>query len=80
MPLNENDAHVLTYLRSYQGRNLLVLLNMSAAAETVNLDLASKGVHAQRALPMLVSSSNSKAIGATQFGLGPFGVYIAELR
>ena len=80
MPLNENDAHVLTYLRSYKGRNLLVLLNMSAAAETVNLDLASKGVHAQRALPMLVSSSNSKAIGATQFGLGPFGVYIAELR
>jgi len=80
VPLNDNDASVLAYLRSYKGRNVVVLLNMTAAARTVHLDLAAKSVQARAASPLLVSSANSKANGAADFALEPFGVYIGELR
>ena len=73
MPLNESDANVLAYFRSYKNRSVLVLLNMSPAERTVRVPSAEK------AGPPLLASG-SKAIGAGEFVLAPFGVYIAEAR
>jgi len=73
VPLNEADAHVLAYLRSYKERRVVVLLNMSAEARTIRLDV-------QAAAPLLASSGNSKANANGEFALEPFGVYIGELR
>jgi alpha-glucosidase len=74
VPLLENDSNVLGFERSYKGRNVLVLLNMSGSDRVVSLSL--KG----QAAPLLTSSAASKASGAGTFALEPFGVYIAEVR
>jgi len=74
VPLLENDSSVLGFERTYKGRTVLVLLNMSRADRVVSL-----GVKGQAA-PLLASSPASKANGAGTFALEPFGVYIAELR
>src|SRR5947208_16889006 len=34
--LNENDANVMSYLRSYKGKAVLVALNMSASPQTAS--------------------------------------------
>ena len=71
--LDENDPSVLAYLRSYKGRSVLVLLNMSAAQQRVRLKLEPRGM-------LLASSQNSKPNGGGVFALEPFGVYIGEVR
>ena len=75
VPLNQDDAHVLAYFRSYQGRNVLVLLNMSDAARTVRVS-GPTGT----AVPLLTTSPNCKMIASGEFALEPFGAYIAEVR
>ena len=73
-PLLENDSNVLGFERTYKGRTVLVLLNMSGAVRVVSL-----GIRGQPAV-LLASSPASKANGGGTFELEPFGVYIAELR
>jgi alpha-glucosidase len=75
VPLNQDDDDVLAYFRSYQGRNVLVLLNMSHAARTVHVSGP-----ARTATPRLASSPNCKMIGSGEFALEPFGAYIAEVH
>src|SRR5580698_8216884 len=41
--LNENDANVLSYLRLYRDRGVVVALNMSNTRQTVTLELKGKG-------------------------------------
>ncbi len=41
--LNQDDAHVMSYLRRYQDEAVLVVLNMSAEPQKVSFDLASQG-------------------------------------
>jgi len=38
-PLNDADAKVLAYLRKYEGKAVLVVLNMSGAAHEVKTGL-----------------------------------------
>ena len=75
VPLNENDPNVLAYLRSYKGRRVLVMLNMTAAAQTVHL-----AVEMKTATPLLASCRSCRATGGSDFALDPFAAYIAELR
>ncbi|HMK20871.1 MAG TPA: alpha-glucosidase [Terriglobales bacterium] len=76
--LNEGDANVLSYLRTYKGNSVLVALNMSGSPQKANFDLKSQGA----------ASSNFKSLAATsgadskgsEVTLPPFGVFIAEVQ
>ena len=74
--LNEDDVNVLSYLRSYKGKAVLVVLNMSDQPRTVKFDLANQGF-ATFTLTPLVGSFESDKPGV--LGLKPFGAVIAEV-
>src|ERR1700719_562034 len=79
--LNEDDANVMSYLRSYKGTAVLVALNMSASPQKATLNLADKGFASAHlkslvATPQSSSKDSAKGIEVT---LEPFGVFIAEV-
>jgi alpha-glucosidase len=78
--LNEDDPNVLSYLRSYKGHNVLVVLNMSGEAQRIKLGLASKGVAAKSAKPLLDSDGSHVGGSPAEFSLRPFEAYIAQLE
>jgi alpha-glucosidase len=54
--LDRDNASVLTYARvSADGNVMLMSLNMSAATQTINLDLAAAGIAARRVISLLSS-------------------------
>ncbi len=75
IPLNEQDASVLSYLRSYNDQAVLVALNMSGTEQKVMFDLASHGFSSAKAL---IVTEDSAANGNT-VTLEPYGVFIGEL-
>jgi alpha-glucosidase len=75
--LNEDDASVMSYLRSYKGKTVLVALNMSASPQKATFDLADKGL-TSAGLKTLVATPQSSAKGS-EVTLEPFGVFIAEI-
>jgi alpha-glucosidase len=75
--LNEDDANVMSYLRSYKGKAVLVALNMSASPQKATFNLADKGFSAA-SLKTLVATPQSSAKGS-EVTLEPFGVFIAEV-
>src|SRR5205085_12700711 len=75
--LNENDANIMSYLRSYKGKAMLVVLNMSSAAQKATFNLADKGF-ASTSLKALIATPKSSANG-NEVSLEPFGVFIAEV-
>ena len=76
--LNEDDPNVLSYMRSYQGENVIVVLNMSGAAQTVNLNLAAKGVGAKSAKTLLSSFAAAGSVDPSKISIEPFGAWIGE--
>ena len=78
--LSENDPNVLAYVRSYQGENVLVVLNMSKSAQKVNLDLASKGVQGTSAQTMISSFTAPAQVNVSDIQLQPFGAIVAKLQ
>jgi oligo-1,6-glucosidase len=78
--LNENDPNVLAYLRSYQGENVLVVLNMSKSAQNVNLDLASKGVDGTSAQTLISSFAAPAQVNVSAVQLEPFGAIVARVQ
>jgi alpha-glucosidase len=76
--LNGNDANVMSYLRSYKGKAVLVALNMSASPQKARFDLSSQGF-ASAGLKMLAATPESNAKGS-EVSLEPFGVFIAEVE
>jgi alpha-glucosidase len=76
--LNESDSNVLSYMRSYKGQNVLVVLNMSGVERRVNLDLVSKGVHAKAAKTLLSSTDAPKQVNTGAISVQPFGAWIGE--
>ena len=79
VPLNENDPNVLAYVRSYEGHNVMVLLNMSDEVQKITPDLASKGITTSSAKALL-SSYGSQQNSLKQVTLKPFEAYLAELE
>jgi alpha-glucosidase len=75
--LNEDDPNVLSYLRSYKGKTVLVALNMSDEPRTVKFELAKQGFSTFTLTP-LVGSFESDKLGV--LGLKPFGAVIAEVN
>ncbi len=78
--LNEGDPNVLSYMRSYKGENVLVVLNMSNVAQKVILDLAAKGVHATVAKTLLSSFEADQQMPTGCIVVEPFGAWIGETQ
>ncbi len=76
--LNEDDAHVMSYLRSYKGTGVLVVLNMSDTARKAKFDLSKQGF-GRSALKTLIASPEASVKGS-EVTLEPFGLLIAELN
>ena len=76
--LNEDDAHVMSYLRSYKGTGVLVVLNMSDSARKAKFDLSKHGF-GRSTLKTLIASPEASAKGS-EVTLEPFGLLIAELN
>ncbi len=76
--LNENDENVLSYLRLYKGKAVLVALNMSAQPQTVSFNLAAQGLGAS-ARPLITTGKNNEG-PLKSVALEPYGVYIAEVE
>jgi alpha-glucosidase len=75
--LNEDDPNVMSYLRSYKGKAVLVALNMSATPQKAAFNLADKGFPAA-ILKSVMTTPQSTARGS-EVTLEPFGVLIAEV-
>jgi alpha-glucosidase len=78
--LNENDANVLAYARSYKGHTVLVVLNMSGTAQKVKLNLASKGISAKPAKTLLSSFGAPGVVDTKEISVEPFGAWIGEVE
>lgn len=80
VPLNENDANVLSYLRKYKDEAVLVVLNMSADPQTASLDLSPQGFSSAKAETLLTTLSQAPKDGTVkQLSLEPFAVYVAAI-
>ena len=76
--LNEDDPTVLSYMRSYKGQNVLVVLNMNGVTQKVDLNLAVKGVHATSAKTLLSSFAAPSRVDPSEISIPPFGAWIGE--
>jgi glycosidase len=80
IPLNESDNNVLSYLRSYKGKAVLVVLNLSASAQKPSFNLTAQGFAHPRVDTLLATSAKLSSDSKTvQTELQPFGVFIGEV-
>ena len=77
--LNEDDINVMSYLRSYKGKAVLVALNMSAITQGTSFNLTGRGFSVKSTLTPLITSGGAVTAG-TQVSLQPFGFMIAEVN
>jgi alpha-glucosidase len=73
--LNEDDANVLSYLRTYKGKSVLVALNMTASPQKATFKLPGSGKN----LKSLVATPEVSNTGG-EVSLPAFGVLIAEVQ
>jgi len=79
LPLNEDNANVLSYLRRYQNEAVLVALNMSASVQEINFDLTKQGFSRARKKVLLTTLTSPPKAGGDRVSLEPFAVYVARL-
>ena len=77
--VNPTDPNVYSYLRRYKGEAVLVVLNMSESAQTVNFDLAPQGFKAKQAKTLLTTTKAGATQSLTGVSLAPYTVYIGEV-
>ena len=75
--LNEDDPNVMSYVRSYKGKAVLVALNMSSAPKKASFNLAEKGF-GSASLKSLVATPGASVKGMN-VSLEPYGVFIGEV-
>jgi alpha-glucosidase len=75
--LNEDDPNVMSYLRSYKGKAVLVALNMSASPQKTTFNLSPQGF-GRAALKTLIASPEASVKGS-EVALEPFGLLIVEV-
>jgi len=78
--LNETDPNVLSYLRSYKGENVLVVLNMSGTPQKVKFDLASHGVTGTSGNTLAASFNAPAKVNTTEINVEPFSAWIGEVK
>jgi alpha-glucosidase len=74
--LNEGDPNVMSYLRSFKGKAVLVALNMSKSGQQASFHLASQGFPAFNLKPLIASGASVKGGNVS---LAPYGLMIAEV-
>ena len=74
--LNEDDPNVMSYLRSYKGKAVLVALNMSDSPQKASFDLSKHGFGGASLKTVISSEALAKGNEVT---LEPFGLMIAEV-
>ena len=79
VPLDENNPNVLSFLRQFKNEAVLVVLNMSATARTVRLDLASHGLATARHTMLLTDGSKATRAEGAYINIEPFTAYIEKL-
>ena len=82
LPLNQDDPYVLAFLREEPGNSnaVLVVLNMSAAAKTVKLDLSPDGIKESSAKPLLAAPEiGRESTQLAHFTIPAFGVFIGSV-
>jgi alpha-glucosidase len=80
LALNEKDPHVLSYLRKTKNDAVLVVINMSAAPQTVNFKLSKQRLNVKSAKTLLTTQLSLQTnSSAAQLSLEPFAVYIAAV-
>jgi alpha-glucosidase len=84
VPLNQDDSNVLSYLRTYKGKAVLIALNMSASTQNATFDLSRQGFGQAKSvvpgnLKALIASPEASAKG-NEVTLEPFGLLIAEVN
>jgi len=73
--INQDDANVLSYLRTYKDQTVVVVLNMSDSPQKLNLDLKRNGLASANSL---LSTAKSTAKGE-EVRLEPYGIFIGQL-
>jgi alpha-glucosidase len=73
--INEDDANVLSYLRTHKDQTVVVVLNMSDSPQKLNLDLKRNGFASANSL---LSTAKSTAKGE-EVRLEPYGIFIGQL-
>jgi glycosidase len=76
--LNEDDPNVMSYLRSYKGTGVLVVLNMSDAPRKTTFNLSKQGF-GRSTLKTLIAST-AASVKDNEVSLEPFGLLIAEVN
>ncbi|MFZ3214832.1 MAG: alpha-glucosidase [Candidatus Acidiferrales bacterium] len=78
--LNEDDPNVLSYLRRYKEQTILVVINMSSAAQTVKFNLAPQGIAKPKVAMLLTDLAAPPRNGALRrLAMEPYSVYIARI-
>ena len=80
MALNEQDANVLSYTRSYKGQSVLVVLNMTGVPQKVKLNLAATGAKPKSAKTLLASFAASQKMELNEIAVEPFGAWVGEIE
>lgn len=80
--LNENDNHVLSFLRhTSDGKAVLVALNFTPDPRKISFDLKPQGIAATGTQTLLSSFAKTGETGdISNLSLPAYGVYIAEVR
>ena len=80
VPLDEEDKTVLSYLRRYQGKAVLVVLNMSGSVQKRSFSLTRQGFPASQATTLLTTlKTRPRELPLTSITLEPFAVYIGTI-
>jgi alpha-glucosidase len=79
IPLDENNPNVLSFLRRFRSEAVLVVLNMSATAQRVTLDLAPQGLATSSHAILLTDGSGATRSQGTEISVEPFTAYIEKL-
>jgi alpha-glucosidase len=79
IPLDENNPNVFSFLRRFRNEAVLVVLNMSATAHRVTLDLAPQGFAAASHAMLLTDGSGATRFQGTDIDVEPFTAYIEKL-
>ena len=74
-----DDPNVMAYLRSYKDKAVLVVLNMSASPQKVNLDLAKQGFGGDAHTLLTSANDASQKSSVSTMSLEPYGAYIGEV-
>ncbi len=79
--LDKDDPNVLAYVRSMGSSSVLVVVNCSAMAQTVTLDLAGSGAHGDKAKTLMTDDPALKqATAFKSLTIAPYASWIATVQ